>query len=93
MSILIRTFLIDYIDVLFFTGDKRVTAIINDGSANNDHQQTNIDNKLLMYLQIPIAVVVFGLIFLLWKCIAKRSSLSNPPVYYEEEMKLNNNKM
>jgi len=74
-------------------GDKRITTIINDRSSNNDHHESNVDNKLLMYLQIPIAIVVFGLIFLLWKCVVKRSSTSSPPLYYEEEMKLNNNKL
>ena len=71
-------------------GDKRVTAIINDRSASHENiEEGGINNQMLMYLQIPIAVAVFGFIFLLWKCISKKSSASALPAYYEEEMKLN----
>ena len=77
------------IDSFLILGDK--IAVIH--NKQSDEASISDDTKtMLLYLQIPVAVAIFGLLFLAYKCIQKRNA-SNGSTYYEEEMKLNKHEM
>jgi len=72
-------------------GDK--IAVIHNRSSSDEETTDDQSKTMLLYLQIPVAIAVFGLLFFVYKCLQKRSASSNGGVFFEEEMKLKKNEM
>ena len=72
------------------TGDK--IAVIHNKSSSEEIEEDQT-KTMLLYLQIPVAIAVFGLLFFAYKCFQKRNLSTGGNVFYEEEMKLNKHEM